>query len=163
MALAPELTILEIIGIAVQKEVDAAAFYRNLAKRVKNPLVIRKVESLAVEEDAHASTLTEEYLRLSGGEEPVLPKGFSTGITKEIDPKTPPEVLIETAMKYEKAAQEFYLEAAERSEDPRGREVLEYLANFEGDHYRMLETELKQLKRNAEWFDQDHDLLHVGP
>lgn len=163
MKLSEDLTVVEILGIAVKTENDAAAFYRAFAKQIKNPLVLRKIERLAVEEDAHASTLHEEYARLTGGEEPAVPQGFSSGITIFIDPALSAEQVIEVAMGIEKRSQEFYLEAARRSEDPRGREVLEYLSQFEADHYRVLETELRQLRRNADWFDLKHDLFHVGP
>ena len=163
MKIAEDLTILEILGIAVQTEHDQADFYRKFAAGVKNPMVTRKLESLASEEDSHARTLTEEYKRISSGEELLLPQGFTTGIKKEIDPSMTPERIIETAMGYEKAAQEFYQEAARRAEDPKGRQVLEYLSEFEADHYRFLETELRQLRRNPDWFEQEHELMHVGP
>ena len=163
MKLPEDLTVLEVLGIAVKTENDAAEFYRAFAKRIKNPLVLRKVERLAVEEDAHAKSLSEEYRRLSSGQEPVMPKGFTTGIKTELEEGLSAEQLIEMAMGIEKAAQEFYLEAAKLSEDPRGREVLEYLSQFEADHYRVLETELRQLRRNPEWFEQEQELIHVGP
>lgn len=163
MKLAEDLTSLEIIAIAAKTELDAAEFYREFAKKVKNPLVKRKIERLGVEEESHAKTLTDEYKRMSGGEEPMTPKGFTTGIKKNDAPNFTPEQLIEEAMAIEKRAQEFYQEAAKRSEDPRGRQVLEYLSMFEADHYRVLETELRMMKRNPDWFEMENDLLHIGP
>lgn len=163
MQLSEDLTILEILAIAAKTEEDAADFYEKFASRISNPLVLRKIERLAVEEKQHGISLTEEYKRLSGGEEPILPKGFSTGIKKEIADDLSPEGLLELAMSLEKRSEDFYLQAAKRAEDPKGQQVLEYLAAFEADHYRVLETELRQVRRTPDWFDQAHDLIHFGP
>lgn len=163
MKLAQNLTIVEILAIAIKTEQDAASFYQNLSSRIKNPIVKRKIERLALEEVEHDKTLTEEYKRMTGGEVPIVPQGFKTGIINELGKELSAEQLIEMAMKYEKSAHEFYKEAAVRSEDPRGRQVLEYLSQFEADHYRALETELQQLRQNPKWFDEEHDLMHIGP
>lgn len=163
MKIAEDLTTVEILAIAVRTEKDAATFYNNLASQIKNPIVKRKIERLALEEIEHDKTLTAEYMRMTDGEQPIVPEGFSSGIQKELDKALSAEQLIEMAMGYEKSAHEFYKEAAARSEDPRGRQVLEYLSRFEADHYRALETELRQLRENPEWFDEENDLMHVGP
>jgi rubrerythrin len=164
MALIPEdLTVLEVLGIAVKKEIDAGAFYREFAARINNPLVHRKIQNLAEQEDEHAAVLRKEYQRMTGGEEPAVPDGFQTGIKKDLDDDMTPEQLLEMAMEIEKKAAEYYREAAKRSEDPRGRDVLEYLARFEDDHFRLLETELEQVKRSPDWFEQESDLIHFGP
>ena len=158
-----DLTVLEVLGIAVKTEQDAGDFYRDFASRINNPLVHKKILGLAEQEDEHARVLAKEYGRISGGEEPAVPKGFQTGIKKELADDLTPEQLLEIAMVIEKKAAEFYREAAKRSEDPRGRDVLEYLARFEDDHFRLLETELEQVKRSPDWFEQESDLIFFGP
>ena len=48
----------EIIKFAIEKEIEAAAFYENLAGKVKNPVMKDAVLSMADEERKHQRILS---------------------------------------------------------------------------------------------------------
>ena len=157
------LTNLEIIGIAIRSEMEAASFYRDFADRVDNPLVKAKFKTLAAEEGKHAKMLRELYEQLSGGDKPRPPKGWKASLPPEFGPEAPMEDLLREAIAMEKRAQVAYRTAAGRSSDTKARMMLEYLVEFERGHQRLLEGELKFLERNPEWFEEPWHDVHVGP
>ena len=157
------LTNLEIMGIAISSENDAAGFYRKVSDRIENPMVKAKFKALASDEGKHAELLTEEYLRLSDGDAPKLPAGWKIETPLEFDKTASVEDILKKAIDMEKRAQGTYRYAAGRSSDPKARIMLEYLVEFERGHQRMLEAEMKFLKQNPEWFEQPWHHVHVGP
>ena len=60
------LTPLEVIGLAIRSEEDAAEFYMYISRRIDNELVRTKYQQLAKEEAMHRKMLVEQYKRLSG-------------------------------------------------------------------------------------------------
>jgi len=158
----------EILAMAVRAEMDAADIYNHLRGRVKNEVLIQKLQFLANEEVRHKAIL-ERLFRdkfpqqtLSVPAKPVRPaKGAS------LDDATPVADLFKLAMGKEKEAEEFYKGAKATVEDPAGRKVLDYLSRVERSHYYMLKSEIDLLERFPEYFDADEfhvgqDLFHIG-
>lgn len=157
------LTVIEILGVAVKKEIDAAKFYRNLAARIPNPIIQERFLTLAKEERRHRALLQMEYKRLTGEQKMPVPQGKY----KQQEPFDWDNASLEDALNYairaERDAQKLYAAAAKTSTDPRGKQMLDYLVEFERGHERMLISELNFYKKAPLWFEEQEELIHVGP
>ncbi len=161
--LASELTSVEVLGLAVAQEVAAYKRYKLFASRVNNPLVKQKFLSLAREEQAHRTLLYDQLKKYTGEEKPGLPKK-APRFNKDEDLARPLHEIILLAIKKEQEAQEFYREAAAAATDPTGKRILDYLADFERGHERILQEEYDAVAKYPEWFDIDGpDIMLVGP
>jgi rubrerythrin len=157
------LTVIEILGIAIKKEIDAAHFYRRLADHMANPMVKARFHTLAKDERTHRALLQAEYKRLTGESKPPVPKmDFAKDEMYNFD-RFSVEDAIHFAVKAERDAQKLYTEAARISRDPRGKLMLDYLVEFEKGHERQLRGELEFYKKSPLWFEEEEDLIHVGP
>lgn len=161
-----DLTAVEVIGLAIRSEEDAAAFYGHIAKQIKNDLVKAKFEELAREEVGHKKILTNMYRKMTG-EESAPPKipgapetaeggGVPTGVTHI-------EELLKIAIGREQKANLFYREAAENTSDMSGKRTLEYLATIEHGHELVLKAELEAYLRDKNWYADNPDIQLVGP
>lgn len=75
-----------------------------------------------------------------------------------------PEEMLKLAIRMEQQAAQFYQREALKTADMSGRFMLEYLADFERNHERSLQAELKALNRFPDWFSlKDPMVLLVGP
>jgi len=159
----PELTSIEIIGLAIVQEVEAFKRYRMLENQMANPLVKEKFKSLAREERAHRDFLYKMLQRYTGESKPSLPHQ-PPRVTSDIDSTLTVPRLIEFAIQKEREAAAFYKEAAARAADPSGRRSLEYLALFEEGHARSLQVEYEAVAKYPQWFDfKGPDIMLVGP
>ena len=59
-----KLTSLEVIGMAIRSEEDAAKFYSHIAARINNELVSKKYRHLAKEETGHRKMLVDLYKKI---------------------------------------------------------------------------------------------------
>jgi rubrerythrin len=161
-----ELTILEIIGLAVKSEQNAAAFYRSFAKLIKNDLVHARFLALAEEEDKHEQMLIDYYKKLSGEQAPppAIPGDIQTA------EGSPPsfsidsiEDLFQLAIAREAEARKFYANAAKGASDNSGKNMLEYMARIEGIHEMTLKAELETYLHDGKWYANHVDIQLVGP
>jgi rubrerythrin/predicted RNA-binding Zn-ribbon protein involved in translation (DUF1610 family) len=58
---------------------------------------------------------------------------------------------VETAMEAEKEASQFYAKTARKTKDPRGRDMLVQLSEFEMNHFNKLKELAKALQDKGEW------------
>ena len=163
------LTSLEVIGMAVRSETDAARFYTHVAKLTENELVREKYISLAREEVKHREMLVVLYKEQSG-EDSRPPKIPGTPETAEGGPvptaiEGDMNALLKLAVQREKEAALFYRDAALATQDLPGKRMFEYLARIEKGHQALLEDELDAFGRDKEWYlgSQWQDMMHVGP
>lgn len=161
-----ELTILEVIGLAIRGEEEAAKFYGEVSKTIKNDLVRSKYESLSREEMGHRHMLLILYRKMTG-EKDAPPKIPGTPQTAEgggipVGVKSLEE-LLKLAISRERKAMEFYLKAATRTDDHACRRTFEYLADIERGHELMLKTELDAYLRDRDWYAEKPDIQLVGP
>ena len=134
----------EIINFAIEKEVEAAAFYENLASKVKNPVMKDAVLSMADEERKHQrilSNLTPK--QVSGFSEPdiedlkISEYMVEPPVTEDL--KYPDLLLL--AMKREEKAHQMYADLEKRAADEATRKVFSLLKSEELKHKRKLEGE----------------------
>jgi rubrerythrin len=160
-----ELTVEEIIEMAIVGENEAAQFYGKMAKTMKNELVRAKYESLAREEIGHKELLTNIYKKLTGSDYHPTPDtvnhktaegAIPVAITDSI------EKALNFAIAREQEAREFYSKAARKTKDESKRRILEYLADIEHGHEQLLKEELKAYKRDKKWYTEQPIQL-VGP
>jgi rubrerythrin len=158
------LTGLEILGVAIRAEVEAHRFYTQALKKTQNPIIREKLSRMAAEEKRHRQILEERYKRSSGEEYPPIPqKGGVEGRGKMPKDLTPEEIL-KIGIQKEKEAAQFYQREAQKATDMSGRFMLEYLAEFERNHERSLQAELRALNRFPDWFSsRDPMVMLVGP
>jgi rubrerythrin len=162
------LTALEVLGVAIRAEIEAASLYAHMAHRVRNASLVTKLEFLAQEEKKHRSILEDVYARQFPEVELQVPaKSIVPTVDAEVEKLSVPE-LFQLAMKAEQLSADFYAREADRSVDQAGRTVLRYLSNVERGHYQMIETEYELLSRfpdyyNADEFHVGDELMHIGP
>jgi rubrerythrin len=161
--LVKNLTAVEVLGLAVRQEIEAYKRYKLFATRVANPLVKEKFISLAREEKAHKDLLFGMLKKSTGEAKPPLPKNAPRfNLEAELN-RSLPEIL-ELAIQKEREAQKFYTEAAKSAADPTGRRILEYLAEFEKGHERVLKAEYDAIAKYPQWFEMEGaDIMLVGP
>jgi len=168
MATHPRLTAPEVLALAIKSEANASDIYKVMAEKVKNELVKEKLLQLSAEEKKHEDILRSMYKQITGGQEPILQRKGISEVKDFLEGNYTHEAALELAVQSEEKAEKFCLDAAQNSEDPNGRFMFEYLANFERGHKILLQNELDALKRNPHWFDDqgfpwEGDAFHVGP
>jgi rubrerythrin len=159
-----QLTMIEILGLAIRSEEDAAKFYGDLARRIKNGLARAKYEALAREEVSHRQLLQNLYRRATGESAPphipgspeVAEGGGIPVETEEI------EELLKIAIGREERARDFYRTHAPRMGDVGSRRLLEYLADIERGHELMLREELAAYLRDRNWYAEKPDIQLIG-
>ncbi|MFQ6060805.1 MAG: ferritin family protein [Thermoplasmata archaeon] len=140
---------------ALKSEVEAKKAYLIMASRVKNAFLKDKLEFLATQEEKHRETLESVFRETLGGKEIVLPKETPVPLPSIVlpDEKSPLSIVLESAMKAEKAAYEFYSSLSDRFEDPNMKATVTYLASMETGHYKLLEIE-KEIAERFEEYDE---------
>jgi rubrerythrin len=163
------LTALEVLGVAIQSEIEAMALYERMEKDVRNAALAARLSLLQQEEEKHRSMLQDLYARRFPGIELKLP---SRPLMPTLDAPSASTLsvpdLFQLAMRAEQLSADFYSREAARSSDEAGRTLLRYLSNTERGHYRLLETEYELVSRfpnyyNADDFHLGDELMHVGP
>lgn len=142
----------EIFISAIKSEVDANYIYTKLADVVKNAYLKDKLKFMAGEEDKHRQYLEKAFKIWFPGKEPELPKRTFVPLPKMMipDEKVLLSEVIDSAMKAELAAHEFYTSFAEGfDEDSDTKKTLLYFADMEESYYRILKIE----KENIEKFE----------
>ena len=138
---------------AIKHEIEGRAFYLALARKVKNPLVRRKILGLADDEQEHRETLSRLFWAQTGTEVGDLSDYEVNVHLPDVENMTLSELLL-LAMDTEKKAAATYVEMAETAGDEKSAAFLEYLAEMEEGHYEALAAELKMINNTPGWEDQ---------
>jgi len=158
------LTGLEVLGMAIRSEVEAFRFYTQALKGVQNPILGEKLFRLAAEEKRHRLILEERYKKSTGERVPPLPRKGGLEGKGKLPKDLSPEEILRTAIRMEQQAAQFYQRESNKATEMSGRFMLEYLADFERNHERSLQAELKALNLFPDWFSlRDPMVLLVGP
>lgn len=159
-----DLTTIEILGLAIRSEEDAARLYGGMAARIKNDLARARYESLAREEASHRQLLMNLYRRMTGDDGapkiPGEPKTAEGGVAPSVE-TADLEQLIEFAIGRERDAKNFYSEMACSMTDANARRLLQYLADIERGHEVMLVSELEAYRRDKSWYADNPDIQLV--
>jgi rubrerythrin len=159
------LTMLEIYGIAIKSEIDAAQAYQQMSARVKNQDLKKKLLFLKSEEVKHRRLLTAQYRTQFPKIKLILPKqGLAPKLSTALAKNTTIEKLFELALDAEYASETFYAEAANRAQDQTGKNLLRYLSGMERGHYYTLKAEYDLMQQSTKFesykkFSQEH----LGP
>lgn len=169
MAYNEGLTALEVLGIAIQSEIEAALLYARMIGLVRNTSLASKLAFLRQEEEKHREMLEGLYSRRFPDIELQLPVKSPVPQIQNanLDDMTVPE-LFQLAMQAEQLAADFYSREADRSNDQAGRTMLRYLSNVERGHYHLLQTEYELVSRFPSYYDADEfhfgdEMMHIGP
>ncbi len=169
MAIATDLTPLEILGVAVKSEIEAAQLYRHMASQVVNRDLRGRLDFLVHEEEKHRRILEGVYARHFPDVPLALPsQTLVPTIAGAVAEGAPVPELFRLAMEAERLAEEFYGELAGRTEEANSRTTLTYLSRMEHGHYELLRSELELIQRfpsyyQVEVFDLGQEMIHFGP
>lgn len=160
-----KLSSLEVFGIAIRSELDAARAYQHMIDKVESKEVKRKLRFLRDEERKHRMLLEEMYAREFKGIKLEMPaKGLAPKLTAAVEKDTPVLKLFELAMEAEQIAEKFYADAVSRSESQSGRKLLGYLGGMERGHYFLLKSEFDLMQQFDKFQSyQKFSLEHLGP
>ena len=139
---------------AIKHEIKGREFYLALAKKVKNPLVRRKILGLADDELEHREILSRLYWAQTGTEVGDL-GDFEVNVDIPDVQNMSLTDLLQLAMDTEKKAAAVYSQMAENAQDERSAAFLEYLAEVEEGHYDALAAELEKISSTPGWEDQE--------
>ncbi|MHB9094315.1 MAG: ferritin family protein [Eubacteriales bacterium] len=150
---------LQILKTAIINETEGFEFYTLAAKQVEDPNVKEALSFLAHEEEQHKSWLLNIYQSLSkhGLSElkqtgtPGSPGIFELGKVRPESGSLEVSVF-RIGILMEKASQDFYRQAAAESRVEEVKNLCSHLADWEGEHLKMLEKTYDYLKE--EWWDK---------
>jgi rubrerythrin len=154
-----------LILTAIRSEIDSRSAYLKIKDSVKNAVLKDKMDFLAKEEDKHKSFFDilykEKYpnktMKIPDKSPVPLPEIKIRGETMDLS-----EVL-QQAMDAEMAANKFYLGVSNRfKEEKEIFNMLEYVADMELGHYKLLEIE-KENSLKFESYDDFWPMMHAGP
>jgi rubrerythrin len=134
----------EVLNFAIEREEEAAAFYRGLSARMEWPWMTKTFEQFAREEDGHKAKL----LKIKSGKLAVPAPAKITDLKigdylADVEPEGKldyQEALI-VAMKREKASFRLYTVLADIVDDPAHRDLFLALAQEEAKHKLRFELE----------------------
>jgi|YNPMSStandDraft_1061717.scaffolds.fasta_scaffold02671_7 rubrerythrin len=154
--IAPDLTALEALGIAIRSEIDAQELYKELADKCNNDLLKNRLLILHNEEKRHQTILENIHKQLFSEVELKIPP--TETIKKKIfgEVKKPEKItdLLKYAIDLERKSKEFYLDCAELVQDLSGKRMFRFLADMEFNHQMMLTNELEMIEKYPTYFEQ---------
>jgi len=169
MTIATDLTPLEILGVAIRSEIEAANLYRHMVAQVANLDLKERLGFLVQEEEKHRRILEAAYRRQFPEVPLALPaQSLVPTIAARVQAGALPPELFRLAMEAEQMSERFYAEQAGRTAEENARASLTYLSRMERGHYELLRNELEMIERfptyyQVEVFDMGQDMVHFGP
>ncbi len=144
-----ELTALEALGIAIRADIDACELYKELAERCEDRQIRRRFETLADDERQQREQLEMQWKTLAPEVQLKLPPSRlpRERLTRHQRAGLSKEDVLELAIEAERAAREFYLQAARATNDLSGRAMFRYLADASYQHWMLLAQEKDMLIR----------------
>jgi rubrerythrin len=137
------LSMAEIIALAIRGEEDAITYYKKVSNAMARPDLREKCLTLAKEEERHRDMLLQLYRRMTGGEEELPDIPAETGTAEGGLPVALNDIesVLEYAVAREEEAEDFYRKAAERTEDEEAKKLFNQLADIENGHAQMFRAE----------------------
>lgn len=161
----PNLTMLEIFGIAIKSEIDAASDYGGISQRIRNQALRKKLLFLKNEEVKHRQLLTARYNEQFPDIKLMLPKkGLAPKLNIALEKNAPIAKLFELAMDAEQRSEDFYAQAVKLAKDETGKNLLFYLSGMERSHFFILKAEY-DLMQQFDKFEsyKKFSFEHIGP
>ncbi len=156
------------IELALHNERTEMGFYRNEARRSKNPLARAMFDNLARDEQEHMTRIQDLHRKLlSEGRWPeeVPLRVQDTDIRQTLDRVAHLDGsaadhddddarAIERAIAFEERGEKFYRELADACENPQEKEFFAFLSGIEREHRLSLVDSLAYLKDPRAWLEQ---------
>ncbi len=146
---------LEILEMGIYNEVSAHDFYLSVAEKIDNVSGKEKFRFLANDEKRHREMLEGWYRKESGGKDFPFDPSKVKRIEVEVKDHTSAFAAIDLALEAERQAYLFYQEAGKRTNDEKGKELFQKLAEEEDGHYQKLSAERNALTGGFYWFSLD--------
>jgi rubrerythrin len=152
-----KMTIEDILGVAVVTEIQGHRFYQNLAEKISNPAVKKRIEGLAKDEARHQVMMEDLYRKIVGKEPQTLPAKGVPDIIKAIaslrvNDRTQVLGVLEMAIEAETTSAKFYQRGASIATDNNIRLIFEELEREEDGHFNYLVSERAALSGDLYWF-----------
>ncbi|MCJ7579637.1 MAG: ferritin family protein [Candidatus Aminicenantes bacterium] len=151
-----QLSVRQLLEMAIRAEIDANRIYSDISNSLKNPLLKEKFQWLAFEEKKHKESLEKLFHTLPGEEKLAIPDKTDEALLPAIN-ITPSSSLVEIlyqAMRAEEAAGDFYLSLAQKINAPQ-QKILKYLSHVEHSHYTMLKSEYLMAQEFEDYGESD--------
>jgi rubrerythrin len=150
-----DLTALEALGIAVRRELDAAAAYRALAEACANPLARDRFQLLQREAEQHEALLRRKYQDLFPDVVLAVPPAPEPAPARERSGADCEGLkgALRYAIETERRAREFYIQASASTSEPTGQAMFRYLGDQHARHQMVLEAEYDTVLRYPHAFD----------
>lgn len=137
-----DLGVLAALEIAISREKGAQEFYTGIANVVNVAKVANKFKYLSTIEETHFDQLSDMYIKLSDGKQPIVDAKTVSEIGQhKVDENISTEEAIELAMIAEQKAYDFYRSASLKSKSKPAKEMFEYLAAEELEHKRLFSVD----------------------
>jgi rubrerythrin len=158
--LTTDVTALEALGVAVRREMDAAAAYHDLATRCSGSLARDRFLILEQEARRHEALLRRQYAEMASGAELRVPRASLAPAPEaaQVEPGAGIRGAVRCAADAEARARAFYLDTAAEAQDPAARDMLRYLADVHARRHMELESEYELVVRYPHAYDD-----HVAP
>jgi rubrerythrin len=158
------MTIEDILGLALVTEIHGRQFYENLAEKVSHPEVKMRISSLANDERRHQALIENFFRTLLNREPQMLPVKGVPDILKaiaslQINNKTQVLQVLDMAIEAEVTATKFYQHGASIATDPKVRQVFEEMEREEDSHFQYLVAEKAALSGDLYWFSIDDSAM----
>ena len=141
-----ELSLQELLGIAVRSEIEAADTYRNLVNRKLGKETKNKIERLVKQEEEHEKMFLSIFEDFFPDEKVNLPDKAEIENSAKISREASVEEIFVKAMQNERKSEKFYSDLRKKFEDKEIRRLLGFMAANEREHYEILKTELEKIK-----------------
>ena len=136
-----------VIDFAIGKETEAAQFYMDMAKKMKNPAMSKVFESFAAEERGHKTKLEGiKQIKEIQPAQNVVDLHISDYVVEvELGPEMDYQDALVLAMKEEKAAFRLYLDLANQVANEEIKSLFLSLAHEEAKHKLRFEIEYDEI------------------
>ncbi len=161
-------TVEDVFKYAIMVEVRGYEFFKSAADRTTNETARKFYQELADEENYHKQILTDLYRKWrdeSTWDEEVLkvdrPQSFDIhdpilrqAFKKSLETTAFDTTALDIAIVLEQDAREFYRRALREVKDEELKRILEWLSQFEDDHYHTL-VKIQESLREDYWYDNN--------
>src|SRR5260221_4751323 len=156
-----ELTMPEVLALAIQSEEEDGRIYADLAERIGNdyPATAQSLKAMHDEENGHRHRLIELYRKQFGEYIPLIRrqdvKGFITRKPLWVNKILTVSMIRNEVETMEEQARNFYQAAIAQTSDAAVRQLLGDLAAEESKHYELAEEMVEQKKASAARAEED--------
>jgi len=168
--------VLDILVNAIEMEREGKAFFEEVASNSRNQRTRDTFSSLVKQEQRHEEILSEELIRLkqgrdwaslgemkaSGHEYPKISVFKDNQIRrKKFDPGGGELEALKLGIEIEKKSIDYYRNAGVQADDPKAREIFNWLVGEEAGHLTILSAEYEYRARPGYYYDNMEFSLEV--